>query len=106
MDIEDHPFPQNIIAVTLSLGKVKVLTSMMDIEDHPFPQNIIAVTLSLGKVKVLTSEKAKESKAVDPDSQMTTEEYREVQSRRYQQDSQFDRAKTSKAGAVRRRLTT
>jgi hypothetical protein len=77
----------------------------MDIEDHPFPQNMIAAMFSSGKVKVLTSEKAKESKAVDPDSQMTTEEYQEVQRRLYQQNSQFNRAETSKASALRRRPT-
>ena len=59
----------------------------MDIEDHPFPQNMISATLSAGKVKVLTFEKAKKSGAVDPELQMTAEVYREVQRRRYQQNS-------------------
>jgi len=78
----------------------------MDIKDHPFPQNMISAMLSARKVKVLTSEKAKKSGAVDPESQMTAEEYREVQRRRYRQNSRFDEAETSRAGVMRRRPTS
>jgi hypothetical protein len=98
---------QDCIQRAIDQGKIGLDKNKktMDIEDHPFPQNMIAATLSSGKVKVLTSEKAKESNSVDPDPQMTAEEYREVQRRRYRQNSRFNRAETSKAGAVRRRPT-
>jgi hypothetical protein len=53
----------------------------MDIEGHPFPQNMVAVALPKGKTKVLTSNNAREVGIVDLESQMTAEEYREVKIR-------------------------
>jgi hypothetical protein len=55
----------------------------MDIEGHPFPQIMVAAALPKGKAKVLTSNKAREVGTVDPESQMTAEEYHEVKIRRY-----------------------
>jgi hypothetical protein len=74
----------------------------MDIERHPFPQNMVAAVLQKGKTKVLTSDKAREAGTVDPKSQMIAEEYREVKRRRDRQKSQLEQTESSKASAMRR----
>jgi hypothetical protein len=62
----------------------------MDIEGHPFSQNMVAAALPKGKTKVLTLDKAREAGTVDPESQMTAKEYREVKRRQDRQKSRLE----------------
>ena len=88
------------------IGLDKNSKKTMGMEDHPFPQNMVAVSMPKGKIRVLTSNKAKETVTVDPGLQMTAEEYQEVKARHDRQKSRLERAETSKAGAVRHRPTS
>lgn len=65
-----------------------------------------AISWPKGKTKVLTSNRARETGAVDPELQMTADEYHEVKMRRNQQKSQFDWVESSRAGAMRHRPTS
>jgi len=88
------------------IGLDKNSKKTMGMEDHPFPQNMVAVLMPKGKIRVLTSNKAKETVTVDPGLQMTAEEYQEVKARCDRQKSRLERAETSKAGDVCRRPTS
>ena len=61
----------------------------MKVDDNPFPRdhNMVDVKLLKGKTKVLTSIRAKETGAVDPKTQISANEYREIKRRRDQQKS-------------------
>jgi hypothetical protein len=74
----------------------------IDIEGHPFPQNMVAAALPIGKTKVLTLDKARKAWTIDLESQMRAEEYHEVKRRRDRQKSRLEQAESSKAGAMRR----
>ena len=74
----------------------------MGIEGHPFPMNIVASSYQ-GKVKILTSDRAKTIGAVDPEKQISAEEYQEMERKR--KDSQYDHPRTSRTGEMRRHPT-
>ena len=50
------------------------------VDDNPFPrdQNMVDAKLLKGKTKVLTSTRTKETRTVDPEMQISTDEYREI----------------------------
>ena len=52
----------------------------MKVDNNPFPkdQNMVDATLLKGKTKVLTSTRAKETRIVDPEMQISADEYREI----------------------------
>ena len=52
----------------------------MKVDDNPFPrdQNMVDVKLLKGKTKVLTSTRAKEIGTIDPNMQISADEYREI----------------------------
>ena len=56
----------------------------MKVDDNPFPgdQNMVDARLLKGKTKVLTSTKSREARTVDPEMQISAEEYREIRRRR------------------------
>ena len=55
----------------------------MKIDDNPFSgdQNMVDARLLKGKTKVLTSTRSRETGTVDPEMQISTDEYREVKRR-------------------------
>ena len=64
----------------------------MKVDDNPFPkdQNMVDARLLKGKTKVLTSVRSRETRIVDPEMQILTDEYREIRSRRDQQKSRYE----------------
>ena len=50
----------------------------MKVDDNPFPkdQNMVDAKLLKGKTKVLTSTRAKKTGTVNPDMQISADEYR------------------------------
>ena len=59
-----------------------------------------------GKTKVLTSVRSKETVTVDPEMQISADEYSEVRRRRDQQKSRYRQGETSNDGATRPRVTS
>ena len=59
-----------------------------------------------GKTKVLTSIRAKETRIIDPEMQISTNEYREIKRCRDQQKSLYEQGETSRDGAMRPRVTS
>jgi hypothetical protein len=62
-------------------GKLKFDTPQkMKVDDNPFPkdQNMVDAKLFRGKAKVLTSARAREARTVDPEMQISAEEYKEI----------------------------
>ena len=61
----------------------------MKVDDNPFPrdQNMVDARLLKGKTKVLTSVRSKETRIVDPEMQISADEYREIRRRRDQRKS-------------------
>ena len=62
-------------------GKLKFDTPRkMKVDDNPFPrdQNMVDAKLLKGKTKVLTSTRARETRTVDPEMQISADEYREI----------------------------
>ena len=55
----------------------------MKVDDNPFlrDQNMVDVKLLKGKTKVLTSTRAKETRIVDLEMQISADEYREIKKR-------------------------
>ena len=51
---------------------------------------------SKGKTKVLTSTRAKEYETVDPEIQISADEYKEIKRRRKQQKSRYEEGEKSK----------
>ena len=78
----------------------------MKVDDNPFPrdQNMVDAKLLKGKTKVLTSTRAKETRIVDPEMQISTDEYRKIKRRRDQQKSRYEHGKTSRNGMMRPRV--
>ena len=64
----------------------------MKVDDNPFPkdQNMVDVKLFKGGAKVLTSARARETRIVDPEMQISTKEYREIKRCRDQQKNQYE----------------
>ena len=61
----------------------------MKVDDNPFPkdQNMVDARLLKGKTKVLTSTRAKETGRVDPEMQISADEYKEIKRHYDQQKS-------------------
>ena len=78
------------------------------VDDNPFPrdQNMVDVKLLKGKTKVLISTRARETRIVDPEMQISADEYREIRRRRDQQKSRYEQGETSRDGAIRPRVTS
>jgi hypothetical protein len=80
---------------------------IMDIDKHPFlGVHMVEFQLAKEKTKVLTSAKAKEDGSIDPKVQISTEEYEEAKKQRDQQKSRYEQGGTSRAGALRPRITS
>ena len=56
-------------------------------KEGPRDQNMVDARLLKGKTKVPTSTRSKETGTVDPEMQISANEYREIRRRRYQQKS-------------------
>ena len=56
----------------------------MKVDDNPFPrdQNMVDVKLLKGMTKVLTLTRAKETRTIDLEMQISADEYREIKRRR------------------------
>ena len=80
----------------------------MKVDDNPFPkdQNMIDAKLLKGKTKVLPSTRAKETGTVDPEMQISANEYREIKRRRDQQKSRYEQGETLRNGAMRLLVTS
>ena len=79
-------------------GRLKFDTPQkMKFDDNPFPgdQNMVDAGLFKGKSKVLTSTKSKEAGTVDPNMQISADEYREIRRRRAEQKSRYEQGKAS-----------
>ena len=90
-------------------GKLKFVTAQkMKVDDNPFPkdQDMVDTKLFKGKTKVLTSAKARETRTVDPEMQISADEYREIKRRRDQQKSRYEQGETSRDGAMRPCVTS
>ena len=59
-----------------------------------------------GKTKVLASARARETRTVDLEMQISADEYREIKSRRDQRKNQYEQGETSTDGAMRPRVTS
>ena len=59
-----------------------------------------------GKTKVLTLTKSREVRTVDPEMQISADEYREIRRRRAEQKSQYEQRKTSEAEMSKPRVTS
>ena len=62
--------------------------------------------MAKGKMKALTSAKAKEDGSVDPKVQISANEYKEAKQQRDQQKSRYEQGETSRASAMRPRVTS
>ena len=80
----------------------------MKVDDNPFPrdQNIVDARLLKGKTKVLTSTRSRETRTVDPEMQISADDYREIRRRRDQRKSRYEQGETSKDEATRPRVTS
>ena len=80
----------------------------MKIDDNPFPedQNMGDARLLKGKTKVLTSTRSRETRKVDPEMQISADEYGEIKRRCDQQKSLYEQGETSKDGATKPRVTS
>ena len=58
------------------------------------------------KTKVLTSTKAREDRSVDPKVQISANKYKDAKQQRDQQKSRYEQGETSRAGAMRPRVTS
>ena len=94
---------------TIQQGKLKFDTARkIKVDDNPFPkdQNMVDAKLFKGKTKVLTSARARESGIVDPEMQISADEYREIKRRRDQQKSRYEQGEMSRDGAMRLHVTS
>ena len=80
----------------------------MKVDDNPFPgdQNMVDARLLKEKTKVLTSTKLREARIVDPEMQISTDEYREIRRCRDKQKSRYEQEETSKDGVTKPRVTS
>ena len=80
----------------------------MKVDDNPFSrdQNMVDARLLKGKTKVLTSTRSRENGTVNPEMQISADEYREIRRRRDQQKSQYEQRETSEDGATKPRVTS
>ena len=90
-------------------GRLKFDTPQkMKVDDNPFlgDQNMVDARLLKGKTKVLTSTKSRETVTVNPEMQISADEYRKIRRRRDQQKSRYEQGETSRNGATRPRVTS
>ena len=59
-----------------------------------------------GKTKVLTSTRSKETGTVDPEMQISADEYREIKRHRDKQKSRYEQGETSKDGVTKPWVTS
>ena len=80
----------------------------MKVDDNPFPrdQNMVDARLLKGKTEVLTLTRSRETRTVDPEMQISANDYREIRRRRDQQKSRYEQGETSRDGATRPRVTS
>ena len=80
----------------------------MKVDDNPFQrdQNMVDARLLKGKAMVLTSTRAREAGTVNPEMQISADEYREIRRRRDQQKSRYEQGEMSRDGAIRPRVTS
>ena len=57
---------------------------------------MVDARLLKGKTMVLTSTKSREARTIDPEMQISTDEYGEIRRRRAEQKSQYEQGKTFK----------
>ena len=67
---------------------------------------MVDARLLRGKTKVLTSTRSRETRTVDPEMQISPNEYREIRRRRDKQKSRYEQGETSKEGATKPRVTS
>ena len=67
---------------------------------------MVDVKLLKGKTKVLTSTRAKETRTVDSEMQISTDAYREIKRRHDRQKSRHEQGETSRNEAIRPRVTS
>ena len=65
---------------------------------------MVDARLLKGKTKVLTSVRSRETRTVDPEIQISADEYRKIRRRRDEQKSRYERRETSKDRATRPRV--
>ena len=102
-------FFQQHIQRAIQQGRLKFDTPRkMKVDDNPFrrDQNMIDARLLKGKAKVLTSIRSRETGTVDPEVQISADEYREIRRHRDQQKSRYEQGEMSKDGATRPRVTS
>ena len=70
----------------------------MKVDDNSFPedQNMVDARMLKGKTKVLTSTRSKETGTVDPEMQISANEYREIRRRCDQQKSRYEQGEMSR----------
>jgi len=80
----------------------------MKVDDNPFPKdhNMVDAKLFKGKAKVLTSARTRETGIVDPEMQISVDEYREIKRRRDRQKSRYEQGETSRNGAMMPHVTS
>ena len=67
---------------------------------------MVDAKLFKGKAKVLTSARARETRTVDSDMQISADEYREIKRRHDQQKSRYEQGETLRDGVMRPRVTS
>ena len=73
--------------MAIQQGRLKFDTPRkMKVDDNPFPrdQNMVDARLLKGKIKVLTSTRSRKTRIVDPEMQISADEYGEIRRRRDQ----------------------
>ena len=67
---------------------------------------MVDASLIRAKTKVLTLNKSKEARAVDPEMQISADEYKKIKRRCDRQKSRYEQGETSKEGATKPRVTS
>ena len=67
---------------------------------------MVDARLLKGKTKVMTSTRARETRTVDPEMQISADEYRDIRRRRDKQKSRYEQGETSKDGATKPHVTS
>ena len=67
---------------------------------------MVDARLLKGKTKVLTSTRSRETRTIDPEMQISADEYREIRRHRDQQKSRYEQGETPKDGAIKPRVTS
>lgn len=68
------------------------LARKMKVDENPFPreQNMVEVRMFKGKARVFTLARAKEAGIVDPNMQISAEEYAVIKQHREQEKSRYE----------------